>query len=150
MSSSEISRLVEQLRDKNANTGCAAMKALQELSMQSDEVYPYMHHFSELLNESNSYCRNRALILIAANAKRDRDNKIDEVMDRYLRCITAPKPITARQCIQNLPEIPQHKPELREKILTALGRADVSRYADSMQPLVLKNIQNPMETIRGM
>ena len=97
--------LINSLFDKNNNTACGAMKTLAELSEQSDEVYAYMEMFIEMLESGNSYVRNRGLILIAANAKWDRDFKIDEIIGDYLKHITDPKPITARQCIKSLPKI---------------------------------------------
>ena len=61
--------LINSLFDKNNTTACDAMKTLAELSEQSDEVYAYMDTFIEMLESSNSYVRNRGLILIAANAR---------------------------------------------------------------------------------
>ena len=97
--------LVKSLFDKNNNTACGAMETIAELSEQSDEVYAYIETFIEMLESGNSYVRNRGLILIAANAKWDRDFKIDEIIGDYLKHITDPKPITARQCIKSLPKI---------------------------------------------
>lgn len=67
---------INSLFDKNNNIACGAMKTLAELSEQSDEVYAYIDRFIEMLENDNSYVRNRGLILIAANAKWDRDFKI--------------------------------------------------------------------------
>lgn len=89
-------------------------------------------------------------MLIAANAKWDVDNKVDEVIDRYLEHITDVKPITSRQCVKVLPVIAEYKPELREDIAAALKQADLSFYADSMRPLVMKDIEEALEKIAGM
>ncbi|WP_312441038.1 hypothetical protein [Lacrimispora sp.] len=40
------------------------------------------------------------ITLIAANAKWDRDNRIDEIIDELLRHVMDEKPVTARQCIK--------------------------------------------------
>ena len=100
-----------------------------------------MDRLSDMLESDNSYIRTRGLTLFAYNAKWDRANKIDEIIDGYLEHITDVKPITARQCIKLLPMIAKDKPELKEDILSALHRADVSFYEDSMRPLVYKDIQ---------
>lgn len=136
--------LMNSLFDKNNTVACGAMKTLAELSEQSDEVYAYMGTFIEMLENENSYVRNRGLILIAANARWDRDFKIDEIIDDYLRHITDPKPITARQCIASLPKIAKNKPDLREDILKVLKSADISHYPDSMRGLVFNDIQNSL------
>ena len=101
-----------------------------------------------MLENENSYIRTRALILIAANAKWDSGNQVDEIIDRYLAHITDPKPITARQCIQNLPEIAAHKPELAETIVYALRAADIEIYPASMQSLVYRDIQAALGQIQ--
>lgn len=142
--------LINSIFDKNNNTACGAMKTLAELSEQSDEVYAYMGTFIEMLENENSYVRNRGLILIAANARWDKDFKIDEIIDDYLRHITDPKPITARQCIASLPKIAESKPDLRTDILKALKSADVSHYPDSMCGLVFKDIQNALREVEKL
>lgn len=139
--------LINSLYDKNNTIACGAMKTLAELSEQSNVVYAYMDTFFEMLKSQNSYMRNRGLILIAANAKWDRDFKIDEIIDDYLKHITDPKPITARQCIASLPKIAKSKPDLKDDILKALKSADVSRYPDSMRGLVQSDIKKAVKEI---
>ena len=80
----------------------------------------------------------------------EEDYKIDEVIDKYLKHITDVKPITARQCIKLLPIIAKYKPELKNDILSALYKADVSVYDDSMQPLVYKDIQKALKEIQKL
>ena len=45
--------------------------------------------------------------------------------------------------------IAKSKPDLAEGITAALNRADVSRYAGSMQPLVYKDIQKALKEIKS-
>ena len=66
------------------------------------------------------------------------------IMGVAVKHIEDVKPITARQCIKLLPLIAKNKPELKSDIVSALKKADISIYADSMQPLVCKDIQNSM------
>lgn len=94
--------------------------------------------------------RTRGLTLIAYNAKWDKDNKIDEIIDEYLKHIEVVKPITARQCIKLLPMIAKSKPELKCDIVPALQKADTSIYAESMQSLVYKDIQNSLTEIEKL
>ena len=88
--------------------------------------------------------------MIAYNAKWDKDNKIDEIIDEYLKHIEDVKPITARQCIQLLPFIAKNKPELKCDIISSLQKANVSIYADSMQSLVYKDIQTSLAEIEKL
>lgn len=135
------------LFDKNNNIAYKALQALQKECEESDAVYGYMDQFADMMDSDNSYIRTRGLTLIACNAKWDKDNKVDEIIDEYLRHIEDVKPITARQCIKWLPIIVQNKPELRYDIVSALQKADISTYADSMQSLVCKDIQNVLAEI---
>lgn len=142
-----IAETFELLFDKNNNV---AYKALQELQKESAEtacVYPYMDRLSDMLDSDNSYIRTRGLTLLAYNAKWDKDYKIDEIIDKYLKHITDVKPITARQCIKLLPIVAKHKPELKNDILSALNKASISIYDDSMQPLVYRDIQKSLKEI---
>ncbi|MDE5740972.1 MAG: SufBD protein [Oscillospiraceae bacterium] len=142
--------LFELLFDKNNNTAYGALQELQKISEETDEVYPYMDRLGDMLDDDNSYIRTRGLTLLACNSKWDKDNKIDEMIDRYLKHITDVKPITARQCIKLLPTIAANKPELKDDIVSALHKADISFYADSMQPLVYKDIQKALKEIQKL
>ena len=143
-----IAETFELLFDKNNNVAYKALQELQKENEETDCVYPYMDKLSDMLDSDNSYIRTRGLTLLAYNAKWDKDYKIDEVIDKYLKHITDVKPITARQCIKLLPVIAKHKPELKNDIFSALHSADISTYEDSMQSLVYKDIQKAIEIIQ--
>lgn len=145
-----IADTFELLFDKNNTIAYKALQVLQKESKETDCVYPYMDRLSEMLDSDNSYIRTRGLTLIAYNAKWDKDYKIDEMIDEYLKHITDVKPITARQCIKLLPIIAKSKPELKNDILSALYKADVCIYEDSMQPLVYEDIQKAMKEIQKL
>lgn len=138
------------LFDKNNNVAYKALQDLQKESEETDCVYPYMDRLSDMLDSDNSYVRTRGLILLAYNAKWDKDYKIDEVIDKYLKHITDVKPITARQCIKLLPIIAKCKPELKNDILCALHKANTFVYDDSMQSLVYMDIQKALKEIQKL
>jgi hypothetical protein len=75
------------------------------------------------------------------------DNKIDEIIDKFLKCVTDEKPITARQCIKALPAIVKYKPDLKKDIENALRGANLSRYQENMQALIFKDIQKALRDI---
>ena len=142
-----IAETFELLFDKNNNVAYKALQILQKESEETDCVYSYMDRLSDMLDSDNSYIRTRGLTLLAYNAKWDKDYKIDEIIDKYLKHITDVKPITARQCIKLLPIVAKHKPELKNDILSALNKASISIYDDSMQPLVYMDIQKSLKEI---
>lgn len=142
-----IAETFELLFDKNNNVAYKALQILQKESEETDCVYSYMDRLSDMLDSDNSYIRTRGLTLLAYNAKWDKDYKIDEIIDKYLKHITDVKPITARQCIKLLPIVAKHKPKLKNDILSALNKASISTYDDSMQPLVYRDIQKSLKEI---
>ncbi len=146
----DVGETFELLFEKRNAVAYRALQDLQRKSEETDCVYAYMDRLSDMLENDNSYIRTRGLTLIAYNARWDRDNKIDEIIDGYLKHITDVKPITARQCIKLLPMIAKDKPELRNDICSTLERADLSFYDDSMQPLVYKDIQKALKEIQKL
>ena len=143
-----VAEMFELLFDKNNNVAYKALQALQIESEKTNCIYSYMDRLSDMLDSDNSYIRTRGIVLLAYNAKWDKDYKIDEIIDKYLKHITDIKPITARQCIKLLPVIAKDKPELKDDILSALHKANTSVYEDSMQPLVYKDIQKAIKEIQ--
>lgn len=139
--------LLELLASRNNSQAYQALKALEEMSAESDSLYPYMDKFIAMTGSSNSYVRTRGLVLIACNAKWDVEGKIDGIINTYLEHITDEKPICARRCIKSLPLIAEAKPALAPQIVSALRGADVARYAGSMRPLVQKDIRDSLLAI---
>ena len=78
--------------------------------------------------------------ILAANAQWDSENAFDAFMDEFLTHVTDEKPITSRQCIQALAVIGKAKPQYIPRILSAFQAADLSKYSDSMRPLIEKDI----------
>lgn len=145
-----IAETFELLFDKNNNVAYKALQELQKESEKTNAVYVYMDRLGDMLDSDNSYIRTRGLVLLAYNARWDIDNKIDEIIDEYLKHITDVKPIMARQCIKLLTMVAREKPELRNDICSALQKADISFYDDSMQPLVYKDIQKALKEIQKL
>ena len=139
--------LLELLASRDNSQAYQALKALEEMSAESNCLYPHMDKFIAMASSGNSYVRTRGLALIAHNAKWDVDGKIDGIIDRYLERITDEKPICARQCIKLLPLLAEAKPALAPKIVSSLRDANVARYPDSMRPLVQKDIRDSLLAI---
>lgn len=143
----EQEQLIAQLVDKDA-AACRTADGVVEESETSARFYPYLDHFTALLHHKNSLVRNRALSILAANARWDTENRYEALLDEILVHITDEKPITARWCIRTLPQIAAAKPQLALRICTALEQADVSGYQDSMRPLLRADIENALQLVR--
>jgi len=146
----EIFVMIDGLFDKDDKAAYKCFRVLEAASEQDNRVYQFFATFADMIDNDNSYIRTRGLLLISANAKWDKDNKIDEIVDKYLRHIQDEKPITSRQCIKALPKIAEFKPDLKEAICTAIEKANPGRYASSMQSLIYKDMGMALEKIRGM
>lgn len=145
----DIDACIARLTGKDAKDAYALSLQITAESRTSDAWYPHFDQFAELLRHKNSLVRNRAISILSANARWDREGKFDGLLHEFLSHVTDAKPITARQCIAALPEIAEAKPELIPEIQSALQQADLSGYPDSMQPLVLKDIVAALQKTGG-
>lgn len=145
----EIEKLIALIDSKDNNSAWEATSLLEEESIKNNLVYKYFDKFAEMMKSKKSYERNRGLVLIAANAQWDKENKIEGIIDDFLKHITDEKPITSRQCIKLLPKIIEHKPNLSKRIIDILEEADLQKYNDSMKSLIEKDIDKVLNEIKA-
>ena len=132
--------IVTRLTAKDDKYACALADKIVSESQETDEWYEYFDDFASLLNHPKSLVRNRVLYILAANAQWDEENRFDGIISDFLAHITDEKPITSRQCIKALAQIGLAKPQYVPVILSCLRSADLSKYKDSMRPLIEKDI----------
>lgn len=132
--------IAAKLTVKNDKYACALADQIIFESKETDKWYEYFGDFAALINHPKSFVRNRALCILAANAQWDEGNRFDAVLPDFLAHITDKKPITARQCIKAFVQVGSAKPQYIPEILTCLQNADLSKYKDSMRPLIEKDI----------
>lgn len=145
-----IQALVDGLLQSNDKQAYLCLEQLKAESAHSASVYPFFDQFVEMLNSSNSYVRTRGMLLLAANARWDIHAKLESILDLYLSHMTDDKPITARQCIQTLPNLANDKPHLKPDIERALSCVNPTKYNESMQSLVQKDIQEALHRIQAL
>lgn len=138
---------ITMLTSKDDKAACAYAEKIISESRETDAWYNCFDEFASLLNHPKSLVRNRAINTLAANAKWDDENRFDGILQNYLSHITDEKPITARQCIKALAEVGQAKPQYIPEILSALQSADLSRYKDSVRPLIERDIRETIEKL---
>lgn len=132
--------IIAKLTSKDDKFACAFADKIISESRETDAWYQYFNDFAGLLSHPKSLVRNRALYILAANAQWDEENRFDSVLPDFLAHIMDEKPITARQCIKALAQVGRAKPQYIPAILAALHDADLSKYKDSMRPLIEKDI----------
>ena len=132
--------IIAQLTAKDDKYACALADKIIAESAESDGWYEYIDKFAQLLENPKSLVRNRAMHILAANAQWDDENRFDAILPAFLAHITDEKPISARQCIKALARFGTAKPQYIAQILSAFHSADLSKYKDSMRPLIEKDM----------
>ena len=133
--------IIAKLTAKDDKYACAIADKIISESQDTDEWYECFDDFASLLNHPKSLVRNRVLYILAANAQWDDENRFDAILEDYLAHITDEKPITARQCIKALVQVGMAKPQYISRILSCFHDADLSKYKDSMRPLIEKDME---------
>ena len=137
------------LTAKDDLSACALAERIVVESRETNAWYAYLDDFAALLEHPKSYVRNRALHILAANARWDAENRLDALLPSFLSHITDDKPITARQCVQALAELGAAKPQYIPEILRSLESADLNKYRDSMRPLIEKDIAATIAALKN-
>ena len=135
-----VQEIIAKLIVKDDKYTSAVAERIISESQDTDKWYEYFDEFASLLNHPKSLVRNRVLYILAANAQWDDENHFDAILDDYLTHVIDEKPITARQCIKALAQVGKAKPQYIEKIMDYLHSADLSKYKDSMHPLIEKDM----------
>ena len=132
--------IAAKLTAKDDMCACAFADKIISESKAANLWYAYFDAFAALLDHPKSLVRNRVLYILAANAQWDNENRFDQILTEYLKHVTDEKPITARQCIKALAQVGLAKPQYIPRILACFREADLSKYKDSMRPLIEKDM----------
>lgn len=136
-----MEEILRKLTGRNNKTAYEFAKQLSVESLESDKYLEMIPMFVKLLQDKSSYVRIRAFILICNQARWADADQIKAVLDKMLPLLNDTKPTVVRQCLDALHEVVLFRPELSDKIENALTEIDVSKYKDSMLPLILKDIE---------
>ena len=72
------------LTSKDDKAACAYAEKIISESRETDVWYNCFDEFASLLNHPKSLVRNRAINILAANAKWDDENRFDGILPEYL------------------------------------------------------------------
>lgn len=134
----ELRELLYSNQHKQAHDICSALEADSE---SSDGLYSQLPLFLEMLDSKNAFVRVRGFRLICAQAKWDSGNLLEKHLDKILGTLEDDKPTNLRQYLSVLPKLISHKPELSGALRNKLTTLDLSKFKDTMRPLILKDIQ---------
>lgn len=142
-----MQKIIAQLTAKDDKLACAVADKIIAESRDTDIWYEYVDAFAALLSHPKSLVRNRVLHILAANAQWDEENRFGAILPEFLAHVTDEKPITARQCIKALAQVGLEKPQYVPQILACFHNADLSKYKDSMRPLIEKDMAEAEKTL---
>ena len=133
--------VIAGLQNKNDVEAHQLLLQMEKQSMESNEWYEYFEDFTELLKSKSSFVRVRGFRLACAQAKWDTENYIEKNLETLLIMLDDEKPTAVRQCLEALHIVVLYKPNLIEKIEHKLIDMDLSKYKDSMRPLIEKDME---------
>ena len=107
---------------------------------KSEMLYEYFDDIKKMLLDEKSHIRMRGFRIICKLSKWDRDNKTNNAIESLLNVLDDEKPTIVRQCLASLNSLLLYKPDLSNKIESKLKNMDLSKYRDSMKPLIQKDI----------
>ena len=144
----ELDILLSMLTAKDTKRGYGAFLELEHLSEESDDLYPYTERFADMVSDRAWAVRRQGFRLFCKQARWDGDGVIDRCLDRALAILEDEKPTAVRQALAALLDVAPYKRELRPVIRGRLETMDLSRYKDSMAPLIQKDMQTLLNAMQ--
>lgn len=121
--------LIAGLQDHRARVRFGCAKLLLLLSERRPaEVYPCFDSLEEMLASENQIMAWTAIRIIGNLATVDRDGRIDAILPRFLKPIGGPSMITAANTMAGAVRIAAANPELSDRIVKAILRAEKGKY----------------------
>ena len=118
-------------------------RKFQEIESSIDEsklLYEFFDDIKKMLLDEKSYIKMRGFRIICKLSKWDNDNKINNNIDILLQVLDDEKTTIVRQCLSSLNNLLLYKIDLSEKVENKLKKLDLSKYKDTMKPLIKKDI----------
>lgn len=140
-----MKRKIKNLYNEDNNSAYKTLLELETITTESNELYSYFKDLLELLNNEKTFVRVRGFRLICYLAKWDNENKINKNIDIILKQLEDEKGTSVRQCLEKLNLILMYKIELTDIIENKVRNLDLSKYKESMQSLIKKDIDYILE-----
>ena len=144
-----IEKMIKALYDKNAKEAYIVLLELERVSEVNNVLYNYFEEFNKMMHSENSYIRVRGYRLLCKQAKWDKLNKINQIIDEILNETEDEKPIAVRQKINALNDIAVNKKELNSKIKQKISGINILKYKESMQELILKDVTKLLKLLEN-
>lgn len=124
-----VSVLIESTGSDQVRRKFGAIKALWMVSERAPHlVYPHLERIERLLDSDNAILRWQATRIIANLAAVDHQERIEEMLDRYMDPITDREMVSAAICIQASAVIACAKPHLADRIARHILKVEHGIY----------------------
>ena len=133
--------IIAGLQSKDNSEAYRLLLLLEQRSAESDELYGCFEEFIGLLKSKRSFVQVRGFRLACAQARWDTEDKLARNLDALFAVLLAAKPTAVRQYLPALQTVLRWKPELAGEVVSRLEGIDLSKYADTMRPLIEKDIR---------
>ena len=131
---------IKNLYNEDNKSAYKTLLELETITTESNELYNYFNEFLKMLNNEKTFIRVRGFRIICSLAKWDNENKINKNIDTILKELEDEKGTSVRQCLEKLNLILMHKIELTDIIENKVRNLELSKYKESMQFLIKKDI----------
>ncbi len=133
---------INKLYDKDDKNAYNSLIKLEIEVAESNELYDCFDELLSMLNNDKTFIRVRAFRLICALAKCDKENKIESNLNLILKELDDNTSTSVRQCLSKLNLILIYKPNLSDKVELKLKELNLSKYKESMQSLLKRDIDS--------
>ena len=136
----DVNEQIASLYEKDTKLAYANLQALEALSKREATLHPYTKEFIAMLKSDKYVVRVRGFRLLCLQAKWDSEGIIDGAIDEILAALNDEKPTAVRQMLQYLGYLAPYKKQLHLATRRAVLSIDLSRFKDTMMPLIEKDI----------
>lgn len=138
--------IIKEITQKDNKLAYEKTKEIIDKSKLSNQYYSYLDDFALLLNDKKTYIRTRAFLLCCYQARWD-NGKLDEILPLMLKLFDDSKPTVVKQCLDAIKEVAIYCPKLCPLVLKSLENIDLTKYKDTIAPLIKKDIESLNELI---
>lgn len=129
--------LTYRIMDKDNSRAFDFAEKAVSLSRVSDIWSHHLERLIPFLSDRSAFVRIRAAMIILAQAKW---KSLDDVLPAVLRLLHDTKPTVVRQCLALLYALVETAPQYSDAVISEINTMDLTRYRDSMKPLIEKDI----------
>lgn len=144
----DLELLLSFLTAKDTKQAYGALLELERLSEETDDLYPYTEHFTDMVGDRSYAVRVRGFRLFCRQARWDAVGVVDRNLDRALAILMDEKPTAVRQALASLEELLPYKRGLWPVIRQRLEAMEPGQYRETVAPLIEKDIRRLLESMK--